>query len=121
MRFVALAASAVHLTGCFHATIDTGLQPSGQKVEKNWAHGFLYGLVPPSTVETASKCPNGVAKVETKLSFLNRVASVLTSGIYMAGERKRAEEVRERVGEGLTVLQRQRLRAYWEDYVVAMR
>lgn len=70
------------LAGCYHATIDTGLQPSGQKVEKKWAHSFLYGLVPPSTVETSSKCPNGVARVETQLSFLNQVASALTFGIY---------------------------------------
>lgn len=70
------------LAGCYHATIDTGLQPSGQKVEKKWAHSFLYGLVPPSTVETSSKCPNGVARVETQLSFLNQVAAILTASLY---------------------------------------
>jgi hypothetical protein len=68
--------------GCYHAVVDTGLTPSGQTIEKPWAHGFIYGLVPPSTIETAQKCPNGVAKVETQLSFLNQVASFLTAGIY---------------------------------------
>jgi Bor protein len=42
----------------------------------------VFGLVPPSTVETAAKCPNGVAKVETQLSFLNQLVSVLTLSIY---------------------------------------
>jgi hypothetical protein len=51
-------------------------------VEKNWAHGFLFGLVPPSEVQTAAECPSGVATVETQLSFLNQLASFLTAGIY---------------------------------------
>lgn len=68
--------------GCYHATVTTGLAPSPQVIDKEWAHGFLWGLVPPSTVETASKCPNGVAQVETQQSFLNMVANILTSGIY---------------------------------------
>jgi hypothetical protein len=33
-------------------------------------------------VETAAKCPNGVARVETRLSFLNQLVSGLTLGIY---------------------------------------
>lgn len=68
--------------GCYHAVIDTGLAPSTQVIDKQWAHGFLYGLVPPGTIETASKCPHGVAKVETQQSFLNQVADILTFGIY---------------------------------------
>lgn len=79
---VFLLFAALLLSGCYHATVDTGRQPSGQVVEKSWAHGFVYGLVPPSTVEVAQQCPNGIAKVETQLSFLNQVASALTFGIY---------------------------------------
>ncbi len=72
----------VAATGCYHATIETGRPLSPQTVEKPWAHGFIGGLVPPTTVETASKCPNGVARVETKHSFPNMLASFLTGGIY---------------------------------------
>lgn len=82
MRVLIIAVFALVLGGCYHATIDTGLQPSGQQVEKKWAHGFVYGLVPPETIETMSKCPNGVAKVQTQLSFLNQLASALTWGLY---------------------------------------
>jgi len=45
-------------------------------------------LLPPQerptgcTVATASKCPNGVAKVETRLSFVNQLVAWLTGYIY---------------------------------------
>jgi len=39
-------------------------------------------LVPPSTVETQQKCPKGVSKVETQLSFPNMLVSFLTLSIY---------------------------------------
>lgn len=77
-----MAAAVLASAGCYHATIETGRSQSGTMVERKWAHGFLYGLVPPSTVETASTCPNGIAKVETQLSFLNQIANILTLGIY---------------------------------------
>jgi hypothetical protein len=72
----------VTLTGCYRATVDTGRNPSGQVIQNQWAHSFIAGLVPPSTVETAGRCPAGVARVETQLSFLNMVANAVTFGIY---------------------------------------
>ena len=74
--------SLVALAGCFHATIETGLTPSTTVIDKSWASGWLWGLVPPSAIQTASKCTQGVAKVETQRSFLNQVVSALTGGIY---------------------------------------
>jgi len=68
--------------GCYHATIDTGLTPSPQTVEKPWASSFIDGLVPPSTVETQAKCPHGVSKVDTQLSFLNMLVGAITFGIF---------------------------------------
>src|SRR5213593_948907 len=79
---VVVVASLVALAGCYHGTIETGLTPSTVVVDKSWASGWLWGLVPPSTIETASKCPQGVAKVETQLSFLNQLVSGLLGGIY---------------------------------------
>jgi len=66
---------------CYHATIETGLEPSGKVVEHAWALGFVFGLVPPPTVNAAADCKNGVAKVETQLSFLNQLVSSLSGGI----------------------------------------
>jgi hypothetical protein len=75
-------ASMMLLSGCFHAVVETGRAPSGQEVHREWASSWLGGLVPPSTISTAQQCPNGVARVETKQSFLNQIAAGITFGIY---------------------------------------
>ena len=77
-----LLATLAFSSACYHATIETGAAPSSQVIEKEWAASWIGGLVPPDPVETASKCPNGVSKIETQHSFLNMVANILTFGIY---------------------------------------
>ncbi|HET7789180.1 MAG TPA: hypothetical protein VFK78_00105 [Gemmatimonadales bacterium] len=67
---------------CYHAVINTGLAPSPQTIQKDWASGWLWGLVSPSPVSTMAQCPGGVSKVETQHSFLNGLVYWLTSGIY---------------------------------------
>jgi hypothetical protein len=79
---VAILTLAASLAACYHATIETGLTPSTQVLEQRFASSWIYGLVPPKTVQTASRCPDGVAKVETHLSFLNQLVHILTLGIY---------------------------------------
>ena len=81
-RAFLLLTLAILLPACYHATVTTGLRPSTVKIENKWASGWIYGLVPPSTVETMEKCPAGVAMVETQLSFLNQLVNGLTFGIY---------------------------------------
>lgn len=82
LAFVALAA------GCYHATIETGRPESGQMITQSFASAWVYGLVPPKTVSTAAQCPNGVARVETRLSFVNQLVGLLTLGIYTPMEIK---------------------------------
>lgn len=77
-----LLVAALFGVGCYHATIETGATPSAETVENQWAHSFIYGLVPPATVSTAAKCTNGVARVETQQSFVNGLVHILTLGIY---------------------------------------
>lgn len=77
-----MAGVLVALMGCYHATIETGAPPSPQTIDEGWASGWVFGLVPPKAVEAASRCPDGVAKVETQLSFLNQLVGFLTFGIY---------------------------------------
>ena len=74
--------AVITLTGCLHAVVQTGRPESQDVISIKWANGFLWGLRPPLIVETASRCTNGVAKVETQHSFLNGLATVLTLGIY---------------------------------------
>jgi hypothetical protein len=82
MSRATLALACVVCMGCYHATVETGASPSPEVIYKSFASGWIYGLVPPSTVATAARCPNGVAKVETQLSFVNQLVSFLTLGIY---------------------------------------
>ena len=70
------------LSSCFHAKVTTGKQPSSMVIDKPWAHGFIFGLVPPDEVSVASQCPNGAAIVETQISFLNGLVSAITFNLY---------------------------------------
>lgn len=79
---IAITCFALLLSGCYHATIETGLTPSTVTLEQRWANSWIYGLVPPKTITTSARCTNGVARVETQLSFLNQVVGLLTLGIY---------------------------------------
>jgi Bor protein len=81
MRSVRVAL-LILLAGCYHATVETGATPSTVVIDKSFASAWIYGLVPPSTVSTAEKCPNGVAKVETQHTFVNQLVGFLTLGIY---------------------------------------
>lgn len=81
-KLAAVFVLAVSLTACYHATVNTGRPPSAMQVERSWAHGWLYGLVPPSDLNVGEQCPNGVAQVETELSFANQLAAILTGWIY---------------------------------------
>lgn len=82
-RSLLLAAlcAAVPLAGCYHVTVDTGRTPNGVTISQPFALGFVYGIVPPPTVETMAKCPNGVATVETQQSIVNALVGALTLGI----------------------------------------
>jgi hypothetical protein len=51
-------------------------------IHQSFASGWVYGLVPPKTVEAESRCSNGVSKVETQHSFVNELVAFLTLGIY---------------------------------------
>ena len=68
--------------GCYHASVETGRAAGSQHIEKGWAGSYLFGLVPPNTVDAKAGCANGVSKVETKHSFLNGLVGGLTLGTY---------------------------------------
>lgn len=76
------------VAGCHHAVVRTGKPPSNEVIKKSFAAGWIYGLVPPDVVATAERCPNGVARVETQLSFANQIVGILTLGIFTPMEIK---------------------------------
>ncbi|TVR29829.1 MAG: hypothetical protein EA390_09090 [Balneolaceae bacterium] len=73
---------SILFTGCYHAQITTGMEPSAEVYEQTFASSWIYGLVPPSVVEAQNHCRNGVARVETRLSFVNQLVGMLSFGIY---------------------------------------
>jgi Bor protein len=79
---LSILAAAALVAGCHHVTVDTGLPASGEGIHQEWASSWVFGLVPPETVETAKACPNGIAKVETQQSFLNVVVYALVGIVY---------------------------------------
>jgi hypothetical protein len=81
MRVAAVVTLCFTLAGCYHATINTGRQPSPSQYER-WAHSWIYGLVPPSLENAGERCPNGPASVETQISFVNGLVGFLTFQIY---------------------------------------
>ncbi|HSR43472.1 MAG TPA: Bor family protein [Longimicrobiales bacterium] len=81
-RTILAALFVIVLPGCYHATVNTGRTPGSETHEIKWAHSFILGLVKPKTVDAMEECRGGVARVETRLSFLNQLVAGLTSGIY---------------------------------------
>ncbi len=74
---------ALALSGCYSAQVTTDKQPSGEVIEKKWATGFVAGLATPGAkIDAAQQCSNGVAMVETQVSFLNQLATFVTFNLY---------------------------------------
>jgi len=82
IQLALLMALVFMLSSCYQAQITTDKQPSKKVIEIEWAHGFVYGFVPPKEVRASEECDHGIAKVETEVSALNFLARYFTSGIY---------------------------------------
>jgi hypothetical protein len=70
------------LAGCYRYTIVTGAPASEKTVGRNWQRSFIFGLVPPDTINTRAECPAGVAQFETQRSFLNSVVSTISQNLF---------------------------------------
>jgi Bor protein len=77
-----IAALLLLSAGCYHASIESGRKPGNDKIEKDWASGWAWGLVGPEAIEAQNTCTNGLSKVDTEHSFLNGLVGFLTLGIY---------------------------------------
>jgi len=78
-----IAAGALLLAGCYRVTVVTGAPPAPTaEIDRPWQHSFVYGIVPPSEINTNEQCPQGIATVQTERSFLNGLVSILTWSLY---------------------------------------
>jgi hypothetical protein len=84
---LAAASLLVVSTGCYHAVVETGLEPAATAYHEKWEASWFIGLVP-ARVEATNLCGGPWARVETQQSFLNGLVSFLTLGIYSPHEVK---------------------------------
>lgn len=78
----ALAAVALMLGGCYRVTVVTGAPPAPTTIDLPWQKSWVIGLVPPDTIQSKARCPNGVSQVMVETSFLNGLVSGLTWSIF---------------------------------------
>lgn len=76
-----LGLATLFLSGCYRVTVNTGAPPSPAQVDRPWQMSFAAGLIPPPELNTQADCPQGVAEVRTQRSFLNLLATAVTSNI----------------------------------------
>ena len=82
-RLVTVLVLMTLVSGCYKATVRTGIAPGPDRVDHSMASAYINGLVPPGDVDGDEDCgERGVAAVETQLSFLNQLVGFLTLGIY---------------------------------------
>ncbi len=81
-RPASLAIVTLFVTGCYHQVVRTGAPAGDVVIEEPWTATYLLGLVPATSINTATRCPNGVAVIVTEQTFLNGFVGVITLGIY---------------------------------------
>jgi hypothetical protein len=62
--------------------VNTGLPAGSTTIDRPWTSTFIFGLVPATPIDVRSQCTNGVAIVDTQMTFLNGLVGALTLGIY---------------------------------------
>lgn len=80
-----LLSASLLATGCLKTRITTGQAASNQQAKLEWAHGFVFGLVPPvnAPLNTVEPCgAEGGAEVYFRRSFVQVLAEGLTNNIY---------------------------------------
>jgi hypothetical protein len=84
-RFPNLAVVALFLlavSACYRVTVVTGAPATTTKIDYPWQKSWVFGLVPPDTINSRATCPNGVSQVMVEHSFLNGLVAALTWSIF---------------------------------------
>lgn len=68
--------------GCYRITVETGAPAAETKIDLPWQKSWVFGLVPPDTINARATCPNGVSKVMVEHTFLNGLVAGLTWNIF---------------------------------------
>ncbi len=79
---LALTATMMLVAGCNKITYVNPQVPRGGAVHVEGGSFFIFGLVGEKTIPVYQMCPNGVAQMQSKASFVDLVLGVITIGIY---------------------------------------
>jgi hypothetical protein len=82
MKAALLAGVVASVAGCYRVTVITGAPATNTKIDLPWQKAWVFGLVPPDTIQARSTCPNGVSTVMVEQSFVNGLVNVLTWNIF---------------------------------------
>ncbi len=82
LKSSALLLAVLASSACYHAVVETGRPAGTTVVSRPWTNTFLFGLVEAQPIDVRQQCPSGVAKVETQMSPVNALATIVTFGLY---------------------------------------
>ncbi|MEP7345469.1 MAG: hypothetical protein ABI877_09380 [Gemmatimonadaceae bacterium] len=82
VSFSAIAGAVLLLGACYRVTVITGAPAVATTIDLPWQKSWVIGLVPPDTIQSKTRCPNGVAQVMVEQSFLNGLVNGLTWNIF---------------------------------------
>jgi len=81
-RLLALVMCAVLGAGCYKVTYQNLLLPPNGVVHEGTSSFFILALVGDERIPAYVICPGGVSRIETGLSFVDLLLTVVTIGIY---------------------------------------
>ncbi|MCC6317176.1 MAG: hypothetical protein IT361_05735 [Gemmatimonadaceae bacterium] len=82
IRKALLCAMLLGSVACYRTTVETGLPAGDRTIDIPWQKSWIYGLVPPDTINTRPTCPNGVSRVVVEHSFVNLLVGWVTWNIF---------------------------------------
>ncbi|HTP51039.1 MAG TPA: hypothetical protein VMK42_10100 [Anaeromyxobacteraceae bacterium] len=78
-----LSALLLLATGCFHVNYVTTKPQAPAPAYDGWHSDVVWGLVEVSDpVDVPKLCPNGFARIESQLTFVQGLVQYLTIGLY---------------------------------------
>ena len=81
-NLMAVVAAGALAAGCFRVTYQNPVLPPNGVVHAGTSSFFLAGLVGEARIPAYQMCPGGVSQIETGLSVIDLVLTMVTIGIY---------------------------------------
>ena len=54
-------------------------------IHKPWVATWVFGIIPADPIDVSKECPNGIATVETQMSFVNGLVNAFVGIVYLPG------------------------------------